>query len=223
MGTWKVGDLSQSAELLWTKDPAKSRRTIKNSVRSYASSAQILGWLKDETRGWKYRVDAQGNRARDVALIALIYLLALRESEATRIKKGQFQLDVPGKMWKVVGIELSKVRSKSNPKWRERHDKYREGWLPLRSRDPARRELTSMVIEYAKPFGVEAVLFPMTGRRVQQIVTSYTEGWPHYFRMAGLNYLYEAWGRDVVALSRYVKIDVKTLMHYLGHRTHEAI
>lgn len=215
--------MSQETELLWVKDPTKGRRTIKNSVRAYASASQILTWLKDVSKGWSYRERKEELRKRDLALIAFIYLLALRESEAIRIKKGQFRLEPESNMWRVQGIELSKVRSLTNPKWRERHDKYREGWLPLRARDPARREMVKMVLDYAKDLGPDAVLFPMTGRRVQQIVGSYTQGWPHYFRMAGLMYLYKAWGYDVVALSNYVKVDVRTLMHYLGHVTREAV
>jgi integrase len=213
--TRDTATLAFDPSLYWAKPDDKRRRTIENSAKAFLAPQQIYDLMTAPGRGWGYKQDEEVLRRRDRALISLIYLVACRTSEAGRLTKGQFVLQVPKARWLIMGMELSKVRSKTNPKWRERHSRYREGWLPLRAKDPARRKMVELVLDHVKLLEPNERIFPHSTRRTLQIVNSYLGTWTHYLRMAGLEYLYDAWGHDVVAVSNYVKIDIRTLQHYL--------
>ena len=153
---------------------------------------------------------------RDRALVALLYLLALRISEALRLRRSNFILpdEDGGYEDRIVvrGIKLSKSRWRDKP----RKEQYRQiNWLPLKGE---RAKLTGLVLDYLKELDYDEKLFKFDRRRAWEIVVHLT-GLPcHFFRAFGEEYLYERWGRDILAVADYVKVDPVTLQQYIRRR-----
>jgi hypothetical protein len=128
-------------------------------------------------------------------------------SEALRLKKSQFRVEEDKQRVKVVGILLSKRKEYSIVK-------YREVWLPLVSGSlpTPRKKMTNIVLEYFDCLRNGDRLFPFGRSRAWQIVHSISPAfWCHLFRALGENFLYDAWNHDTLAVSDYVKVNLRTL------------
>ena len=144
-------------------------------------------------------------------LVCILYLCALRISEALRLKKSQFRVEEEKQRVRVIGILLSKRKEYSRVK-------FREAWLPLPSgsMETPRQKMTKMVTDYLNRLGEDERLFPFGRSRAWQIVHSMSkEFWPHLFRALGENFLYDAWDHDMLAVSDYVKVNPRTLEKYI--------
>jgi len=192
-----------------TKTP-KARRTLED-IQEYYSPETILEVLGKRT-GWNYQSNEDYFRLRDRTLVCVLYLCALRVSEAPRLKKSQFRIDEERQRVRVVGILLSKRKEYSIVK-------YREAWLPLASGSllTPRQKMTSTVLEYLDCLaGDNDNLFHFGRSRAWQIVHSMSpDFWPHLFRALGENFLYDAWDHDMLAVSDYVKVNPRTLEKYI--------
>jgi len=96
--------------------------------------------------------------------------------------------------------------------------KFREAWLPFASGSlmTPRQKMTSIVLEYLSHLRDDDRLFPFGRSRAWQIVHSTSPAfWPHLFRALGENYLYDAWDHDMLAVSDYVKVNLRTLEKYI--------
>ncbi len=200
----------------------KDGHRVVLEVKSYLKPEELLEILA-KFPGWGYKKDEEEYRLRDSALVALLYLGALRISECLRIKNDQFFLNEEKHRLEIQGIELSKRRKKDQG----RKEAYRVAWLPLAYEDHrnARTTLTEIVQKYRRSLGVNDLLFPFKRKRAWQIVQRRTGLWCHYFRANGEEYLYDNWKYDMLALSSYIKVDVRTLGHYIrrGYEKHEAV
>lgn len=180
-----------------------TRRTLR-FIKSTPNPTQLYNQITG-SEGWFYKTNKQYYHARDMALIALMYLLALRVSEVLRLKKSQFS-ETKDRII-VSGIELSKSMRKGKP----RQDLYRgENWLPLHGE---RAPLTDLVQDYFKISGED--LFKFGRVRAFQITISYLHIPNHWLRAFGERYLYNLWDHDGLAVSEYVKVDPRTLQNYL--------
>lgn len=143
--------------------------------------------------------------------MCILYLCALRISEALRLKKSRFRVEEEKQRVRVIGILLSKRKEHSRVK-------YREAWLPLssgRSVTP-RQRMTKVVTDYLNRLGEDERLFCFGRSRAWQIVHSMSkEFWLHLFRALGENFLYDAWDHDMLAVSDYVKVNPRTLEKYI--------
>lgn len=187
------------------------RRTLK-LITFYPSPKEIYDLIV-KGEGWNYSFNREYFLKRDRALVATIYLLALRISEALRLRKNQFLFpEETGYEDRVVvrGIKLSKSRFKDKP----RREQYRqEAWLPLVG---PRKPLTMLVLDWLNEIeNPEARIFPIDRRRAYQVVVSLTGYPPHWFRAFGEDYLYNQWEGDLLAVSSYIKVDVRTLQQYI--------
>jgi integrase len=191
----------------------KTRRTLKD-IKYYPTPAEIFNIIMS-SEGWPYKQDREFYLKRDRALVALLYLLALRISEALRLKKSQFLFpEDTGHNDRIIvrGIKLSKSRVKGKP----RRDQYRqENWLPLVG---PRAKLTQFVLEYLKELKDDELLFPFNRTRAWQIIHKMTGATCHWFRAFGEDFLYSQWDKDLLAVSDYVKVDPRTLSQYIRRR-----
>jgi len=189
----------------------KDRRTLKD-IQSYPDPKDIYQTLM-ESEGWPYKVNKQYYMQRDRSLVALIYLLALRISEALRLRKNQFIFNGNGKDRIVVqAIKLSKSRVKDRP----RKEQYRQvNYLPLVGE---RAKLTEFVTDYLEILEPDELLFKFKGFRAWQIVTALTGETCHWFRAYGEDYLYMNWDKDILAVADYVKVEPRTLQEYIRRR-----
>lgn len=165
----------------------------------------------EEEEGWNYKAMREYFQLRDRALVCVLYLCALRVSEALRLTKSQFRVEEEKGRVKVVGILLSKKKEHSIVK-------YREAWLPLSSGSllTGRQKMTEIVLEDLNGLDDEERLFPFGRSRAWQIVHSISpEFWCHLFRALGENFLYDAWDHDMLAVSDYVKVNPRTLEKYI--------
>lgn len=189
-----------------------SRRTLKDIVY-YPTPEEIYAKLKTSP-GWTYSHDVEYYEVRDKALVAVIYLLGLRVSEAVRLEKSQFLIpEKAGLNDRIIvrGIILSKSRKQGQP----RKDKSRpEGWLPLTGE---RVPLTRLVLDYLV-VSREERLFKFGRKRAWQIVTALVQDTCHWLRAYCENYLYEKWNFDLLAVADYVKVSPRTLQHYIRRR-----
>lgn len=173
--------------------------------------------------GWPYVYNRDEYLKRDRALLALLYVGALRISEALRLKRSQFHLEKENRRWVIRGVKLSKERL-DRP--RRNRSPYREVWLPLKGE---RAPFTNMIMNYAVKLPEGADLFPFrTQARAFQIVQSLTGAdwdeqsrcfrgglWCHYLRAQGERYLYRGWNRNLFKVASYVRVTPKTLIRYL--------
>jgi integrase len=183
----------------------KGRRTLKY-IQYYPSPRELYQKIVSAP-GWNYKENVEFYHARDRALAALTYLLGGRISEILRLKKSQF---IVGRDRVVVrGIQLSKSRYKNRP----RREQFREeAWLPLHGE---RSSLTELVLNYLQLLGDNDLLFPFCRQRAWQIINSLLGVPCHWLRAYCENYLYDNWGKDILAVSDYIKVDPRTLQLYI--------
>jgi integrase len=191
----------------------RARRTLKD-IEYYPTPAEIYNVIM-VSKGWPYKSNREFYLKRDRALISLLYLLALRISEALRLKRSQFLFpEQTGQKDKIIvrAIELSKSRRKG----KDRKDQYRqENWLPLTG---PRAPLTKLAVEYLHELKSDQRLFPFNRARAWQIVRAMTSATCHWFRAYGEDFLYSQWDKDLLAVSDYVKVDPRTLSQYIRKR-----
>lgn len=187
-----------------------TRRTLK-FIKSYPASDSLYSQIK-KSDGWPYKTDKQFYKTRDKALCAILYVLALRISEALRLKITQFEKG-PSHVT-VRAIKLSKSMRKGKP----RQSQYREeGFLPLIGE---RKKFTYLILDYLEimeSYELET-LFPFKRARAFQIVSAVLGIPCHWLRAYGENFLYDVMQKDVLAVSDYIKIDPRTLQLYLRRR-----
>ena len=192
----------------------KPRRVLAD-IPSYPTPAQVFENLQN-SEGWHYRIKDEKKRAwyrsRDTALVCLLYLAAPRISEALRLVKSQFQFNQAMNRWEIIGMKLSKVKTKNKARV---HTYRQEVWLPL---DGERAKFTKLFIQFlyvAYEGKDRGIFYFKTNERALQIVGALTGMWNHYFRALGEQYLYRQWGNDLLAVADYVKVDPATLGKYI--------
>jgi len=185
--------------------PKLKRRTLK-FIQYYPTPKEIYSQIVN-AEPWSYKTDMEFYQTRDRALAALTYLLGGRISEILRLKKNQFLIDHD----KVVvrGIQLSKSRYRNRP----RREQYREeAWLPMQGE---RSSLTHLVLDYLQLLEGDALLFSFGRVRAWQIISKLLGVPCHWLRAYCENYLYDNWGKDILAVSDYIKVDPRTLQLYI--------
>jgi hypothetical protein len=76
--------------------------------------------------------------------------------------------------------------------------------------------MTGIILEYLSYLSDDERLFPFGRSRAWQMVHSISpDFWCHLFRALGENFLYDAWDRDMLAVSDYVKVNPRTLEKYI--------
>jgi len=227
---------------VYETESALKRRTLK-LIQYYPSVNEIYERIVSSP-GWPYKTNLEYYRMRDQALCALVFLLGGRVSEILRLRKSQFEHR--GSYVLVKGIKLSKSRIKVcrlcrrsirvderlqhlreahglNVKDAEayfapkpRREQYREeAWLPLTGE---RAPLTDLVLRYLRLLQEDEKLFKFTRVRAWQIINCILGVPPHWLRAFCENYLYEKWSGDILAVSDYIKVDVRTLQLYIRKR-----
>lgn len=205
-----------------------NRRTLRKIDR-YPSPREISEAIKFNQ--WPYSTNDEIVKAfltkRDRALVAILYLCALRRSEANKLRRNQFRIE--DKLIIIEGIKLSKAErhSKKTGKTIMRKELYRtEAWIPL---EGLRAELGQYVLDYLRELQPDQELFSFSknSSRIWQIVERYTKGLagrnrgitPHWLRAYGENWLYDNWDKDLMAVANYVSVDPGTLSQYIrkGH------
>lgn len=189
-----------------------TRRTL-NYVPYTPSPDEIINAFITSP-GWPYKTRDEDQlnwyRVRDNSLIALVYLGALRISEALRISTDQF-ID-RGEYWQIQSVELSKSVVEGKP----RNDIYREVRLP---KTGERSTLTDMLLKHVNSLDYGEQLYKFTRQRAWQIITAIMpEHTCHWFRAYGEDYLYSMWNNDILAVADYVKVDARTLQQYIRGR-----
>lgn len=175
----------------------KKRRTLMDIPRTVGPD-EVWNTVM-ASPGWPYIKERESMVLRDRAYVFLLYLGALRCSEALRILKKQFRFDGARKTWTIEGVKLSKEKtgrrvrdpatglfrvdpalvSEANPEGFARksvprkHAFREEVWLPLKGE---RARFTELIIEHAKTVEPEARLFPFGIKRARQIVPALTGG-----------------------------------------------
>jgi integrase len=190
-------------------------RRVLADIPRYPTPAQVFEQI-EQGEGWPYRTqDAEKlawYRLRDRALVCLLYLAALRISEALRLTKSQFQLNESMNRWEIVGVKLSKVKAKGKARV---HTYRQEVWLPLTGDRARFTELFVSYLSVAYEGKDRGIFYYRTPERALQIVGGLTGMWNHYFRALGEQYLYRQWGNDLLAVADYVKVDPATLGKYI--------
>jgi integrase len=183
----------------------KNRRTLK-FIEYYPSPKELYQKLINAI-GWDYKVNMEFYHARDRALASLTYLLGGRISEILRLQKNQFVIESDKVL--IRGIQLSKSRYKNRP----RREQFREeAWLPLHGE---RACLTGLVLDYLRLINEDDLLFKFGRVRAWQIISSLLGIPCHWLRAYCENYLYDNWGKDILAVSDYIKVDPRTLQLYI--------
>ena len=188
----------------------KDRRTVGQI--SYYPDPQELHRKIISSPGWPYRTNLQFYKRRDKALTAILYLLALRVSEALRLTKEQFEVRKDHVV--VKGILLSKLHKKGK---KRKHQYRAEGFLPL-TRE--RQDLTLLILQHIDKIESGPVFASIYGRaistvRAWQIVSATLQIPCHWLRAYGEDFLYTAWKHDLLAVADYVKVDETTLAKYI--------
>ena len=188
------------------------RRTLKD-ILYYPTPDEILDKL-ETSKGWPYKANIEFYKTRDKALVALLYLLALRVSEALRLERKQFKIpDKTGVKDRIIvrSIKLSKPRKKGTPRKHQFRD---EGWLPLLG---SRAPLSQLIVDYLQIMRSEK-LFRFGRVRAWQIVTALVGDTCHWLRAYGEDFLYTQWDNDILAVADYIKVDARTLQEYIRRR-----
>jgi integrase len=188
-----------------SRGSGKDRRTLKK-IKKYPRPRELYDKIV-YGKGWDYSSDDKDYfLKRDRALVALLYLLALRISEALRLCKSQFATEKNRIV--VSGIELSKTKIKGKP----RKDQYRqEAFLPLSGN---RAMLTQLVTDYLRVAKTDKLFINDTSQAYKYVVALIGEPC-HWLRAYGENYLYDNWEHDLLAVADYVKVDPRTLTEYI--------
>lgn len=183
------------------------RRTLA-FIDTYPSPQEIYQKII-HAQGWPYKSDKPFYQRRDRALCALLHLIGPRISEALRLQRKQFSRE-PGCLV-VKSILLSKKRPQGKTRFRH------EAFLPLEGK---RRDLSLLVLEYLEYLEGQGGptserLFKFGNARALQIVSCMLEIPCHWLRAYCENFLYDEWAKDAIAVSDYMKIDLRTLIEYL--------
>lgn len=193
---------------------AEDRRTLKD-IQTYPTPQKLCQQIVSSP-GWPYKTEDKTDldfyQKRDKALVSLLYLLAIRISEALRLTKKQFSIDQKNDRIKVESIKLSKPRKKGKAR---RHEYRSEAWLPLKGE---RAPLTKLVMDYLELLGPEDRLFSFGNSRALQITHAILGIPNHWLRAYGEDYLYEMWDHDILAVADYVKVEPRTLQEYIRKR-----
>jgi integrase len=217
-------------------EPNKTTRRTLAFIKKYPKPSEILGRLQNN-QGWNYKRNREKYVRRDRALVALLYLVALRISEALRLRKKQFKPERQRVVIESIMLSKSHIKvcsecgARVKPELRQEHlntvhsgngffkDKMRksqyrpEAWLPLKGE---RSQITQYVLDYLDTLKEDDLLFPLDRKRAWQIVTALMGEPPHWHRAFGEDYLYsEVMDHDIMAVSDYVKVDARTLQLYL--------
>jgi hypothetical protein len=188
--------------------------------------------------GWQYKTDMEYFKARDRALVALLYLGDFRISEVLNLTKDNFK--TKGDHVLVTGVKVGK-RKKGEIL-------YREAKLPLRAK---REPFTRLVLDYINlmkaeqrdgdrlfPFSLRAVEYKsgfyklksgeikqryrktLQGTtRIWQIVNALLpEYTAHWLRAFGYNFDYDSMDHDILAVSDKTKADPRSIQPYLRRR-----
>jgi integrase len=194
-----------------------SHRSLKQfDFENYPAPGEVYTTITTAP-GWPYRYDKETYQVRDRALVALLYLGALRISEALRLTKSQISgLDDPTR----IVIRSVLVSKKAFQKGRSN---LRAVWLP---RTGERSRFTDLFMEWVKMVKTdEERLFKFGRVRAWQITFAMTGKWNHYFRALGEAYLYDRWGADVLAVADYVNVTPAVLTQYIrgAHRKKPSV
>lgn len=202
------------SEILLGKRPknnnatGKNRRTLQN-LEYTLEPQEILESIRTAP-GYPYKGEdkvKEQYRKRDLALVSILYMGALRVSEALRLSKKQFKKK-PGYVL-VQSVLLSKRKKKDKP----RKTQYREIKLPLKGE---RAELTQIILDYIDMLGPEEQLFKFKPSRALQTTKSLLKNCSnHWLRAFGESYLYSAWKCDLLAVADYVGVVPGTLGLYI--------
>lgn len=197
-------------------DGAKSHRVIVD-IPFVPKPASVLRTIM-ESPGWPYRIEREKFLSRDRAFVAALYVGALRASEVAKKRDGtpsllKSQLRFDGQSWYFEGVKLVKEKRTRNGRQIPRKHVYRDKvFLPS---EGERKPFTELILKWAEQCEDEEPLFSFKRCRAWQITRALTGQWCHYFRMIGENYLYSAWGKDVMSLSEYLQVHPRTLSYYL--------
>lgn len=191
-------------------------RTIAD-IPFIPTSQAVLKTLQN-SKGWNYKHRQEYYSVRDRALVSLIYVGCLRISEVVKspnsgIKKEQIKFSAKDGAYYIEGVKLVKEKiTRKGKKIPRKHTHRDQVFLPSVGE---RKPFTEMILKWIENVSDKEYLFDFGRVRAWQITRSLTGQWNHYFRMIGENYLYPAWGKDVMSLSEYLKVDPRTLMYYL--------
>tara|TARA_Y100000310_G_C20675633_1_gene812856 strand:- start:2350 stop:2964 length:615 start_codon:yes stop_codon:yes gene_type:complete len=196
----------------------KVRRTLAD-IEQYFPPRHMYNIIM-KNKGWDYKHHIETYQERDRALIAVLYLAALRISEGLRLKVYQFSTNEEFNRIEISGILLSKAKKKGQP----RKHQYREAWLPLTGQ---RVVYTELIMKYIKNQDLQDddLLFPFNRKRAWDIIKHLTGLWCHYFRALGEEYLYTHWKFDLLAVADMIKVDPKTLAQYIreGYKRQRSV
>lgn len=160
--------------------------------------------------GWAYKTNMEYYLKRDRALVSVLYLMAVRVSEALRLKRSQ--LTIKEQEITVRKIELSKTRWRGKP----RQSQFRsEAWIPLHGE---RGMLGQLVLDYVRELDPDTRLFSFKEHRAWEIVTALIDDTCHWLRAYGEDFLYEHMNHDILAVADYIKVDAVTLQRYVRKR-----
>ena len=182
-----------------------SRRTL-SFIQKYPTPAELYEKVTT-SEGWEYKTNEDFYHTRDRALVSMLYVLALRVSEALRLVNSQNEREKT--KITVNSIKLSKSYKKAKAR---RHQYREEGWIALTGE---RAGFGKLITEYLDLLEPNAQLFPFGRKRAYQIVEAITGEPPHWLRAYGEKYLYRKWNRDPIAVNDYVKVDLNVLMFYI--------
>lgn len=200
------------------------------------------------SQGWPYATNKEFYRTRDLALPSLLYLGALRVSEAIPLVKAQFSSpidDERGKHILLTDVILAKRREGKI----ERNNLE----LPLEGERARFTRLIQNYLEQLKPeqrlfpWSLEKSKRPIRGRHgtyknqkgetiqrysvrlagtsrayqiVKALLPNITE---HWLRAFGEDFFYVLSGKDVIATAAHYKVDARTLAEWYLKRRHLAV
>ena len=192
----------------------KGRRTLKK-IPFHPSPAELFDDIT-HGEGWNYKTNKEHLLIRDRALAALLYVGALRISEAIRLRKNQVLSNKDMDHILIRGIKLSKLKKKG----KTRQVEYRDATLPLNGE---RVPFTQLFMEYMATLQGDQteLLFPIdrtiAWRRITALLPNQT---CHWLRAHGEDYLYDEWDKDAYAVADYVSVDPRTLVEYILRNRH---
>lgn len=200
------------------------------------------------SKGWPYATNRAFYQTRDVALASILYLGALRVSEAIPLKKSQFSEPIDSERGR--HIILKEVRL---AKRREGKIEYNTLELPLVGE---RAKFTELIQKYLEvldpqdrlfPWRQDKTRIPIGGRRgkyqnrkgetiqrysvrmigtarawqiIKALLPNITE---HWLRAFGEDFFYVLSGKDVIATAAHYKVDARTLAEWYLKRRHLAV
>ena len=198
-----------------------SRRTVK-AIPDYPDPESLLetlarsgGWPYDEKRAATGQIALW--RARDRALVSLLYVGMLRVSEALRLRRGQFEIGEAAV--RVTNVALSK---RQTPEWRKVVNLPTSG-----ERAPFTRFITQYIAMLdAKPSSESDYLLfegsrrdghprPLSTRRAWDLTYSLTGAFNHFFRAVGEDYMAHQPGVILPDLGAYLKVNPAIIATYV--------